>query len=309
MRIIGISGLPNSESYKRSRYPDLDCSEHRIRQGLDSAAALLCDGEIVAAAAEERFTGDKQTGSFPIHAIRYCLAERGLRIDQIDALVHAFDYAPYEKLWRIDASSSEHFDTVFSRAALLGEVERHLPGLSQSRVHHIGHHLAHAASAYFTSGWDECLTVVVDGMGEVHAASVYHAHKGQLRKLHEISALHSIGIFYSLMTLHLGFDFNGDEYKIMGLAPYGDPARYRDFFRKTAEFRPNGSICIPALGLNRTRPERDNYTATRRFLEEQIGPRRRSDEEVTDCHRDLAAALQEWLESAMLHICGHLQRA
>ena len=308
MNILGISGLSNSETFKRSLYPELDSSELRIRQGLDSAAALLCDGEIVAAAAEERFTAEKQTGRFPVRAINYCLAEQGLRIDQIDAFVHAFDYAPYEKVWRMDASSSEMYDAVFSRAALLRDVERHFPGFPESRVHHVSHHLAHAASAYFTSSWDECLTVVVDGMGEVHSATVYHARRNELKKLHEISALHSMGILYSLITLHLGFDFNGDEYKIMGLAPYGDPARYRGFFDRAAEFRPNGSICIPALGLNRTRRERDNYIATRHFLAQQLGPSRKSDEDVTSCHRDLAAALQEWLEKAMLHICGHFQR-
>src|SRR5262245_15674595 len=308
MRILGISGLANSESYKRSRYPHLDPSEHRIRQGLDAAAALVCDGEIVAAAAEERFTGEKQTGAFPVRAIKYCLAEQGLRIDQIDAIVHSFDYGPYQKAWRMDASSADMYDVVFSRAALLREVERHFPGFPESRVHHVSHHLAHAASAYFTSGWDECLTIVVDGMGEVHAATVYHASKGELRKLHEISALHSIGILYSLITLHLGFDFNGDEYKIMGLAPYGDAGRYREFFKQAVEFRSNGSICIPALSLNRTREERDNYTATRRFLEEHLGPRRKKDEEITPYHRDLAAALQEWLETTMLHICSHFQK-
>jgi carbamoyltransferase len=308
MKILGISGLANSESYKRNCYPDLDPSEHRIRQGLDAAAGLVCDGEINAAAAEERFTGEKQTGAFPVGAINYCLAERGLRMDQIDAIVHAFDYAPYQKAWQLDASSADMYNAVYSRAALLHEVERHFPGFPESRVHHVSHHLAHAASAYFTSGWDECLTIVVDGMGEVHAATVYHAHKNELHKLHEISALHSIGTLYSLITLHLGFDFNGDEYKIMGLAPYGDPGRYRKFFERAIEFRDNGSICIPALGLNRTREERDNYTATRSFLEKELGPRRKSSEEVTACHRDLAAALQEWLERTMIHICGHFQR-
>src|SRR5262245_44448002 len=151
MRILGISGLANSESYKRARYPHLDCSEHRIRQGLDSAAALLCDGEIVGAAAEERFTGEKQTGAFPVQAIHYCLAERGLAMDQIDALVHSFDYAPYEKAWRMESSSAEMYEAVLSRAALLRDVKRHFPDFPQSRIHHVSHHLAHAASAYFTS--------------------------------------------------------------------------------------------------------------------------------------------------------------
>jgi carbamoyltransferase len=308
MKIIGISGLANSESYKRARYPDIDPSEHRIRQGLDSAAALVCDGEIIAAAAEERFTGEKQTGAFPVRAIQYCLAEQGLQIDGIDAFAHAFDYAPYERVWRMDPSSAKMYDAVFSRAALLREVEHYFPGFPAARVHHISHHLAHAASAYFTSGWDECLTIVVDGMGEVHGATIYHASQNKLTKLHEISALHSIGILYSLITLHLGFDFNGDEYKIMGLAPYGDPARFREFFKRVGELRSNGSIRIPSLGLNGTRDERDNYTATRRFLEQQLGPRRKSDEEITNYHRDLAAALQEWLEMAMLHICSHFRQ-
>jgi carbamoyltransferase len=308
MNILGISGLPNSESYKRSLYPHLDSSEQRIRQGLDSAAALVCDGEIVGAAAEERFTAEKQTGAFPVRAINYCLIEHGLRMDQIDAVVHAFDYAPFEKVWRMDPSSAKMYDAVYSRAALTCDMGRHFPGFPASRVHHVSHHIAHASSAYFTSGWDDCLTVVVDGMGEMHSATVYHARKNELKKLHEISALHSIGVLYSLITLHLGFDFNGDEYKIMGLAPYGDPARYRRFFERAVEFRSNGSICIPALGVNRTREERDNYTATRRFLEEQLGPRRTSDEEVTASHRDLAAALQEWLERVMLHICRHFQQ-
>jgi carbamoyltransferase len=308
MKIIGISGLANSEPYKRARYPDLDRSEHRIRQGLDSAAAMLCDGEVVAAAAEERFTGEKQTGAFPVRAIQYCLAEQALQIDQIDAIVHAFDYSPYERFWRMDPSSADMYDAVFSRAALLREVEHYFPGFPASCVYNISHHLAHAASAYFTSGWDECLTIVVDGMGEVHSATVYHARNNKLTKLHEISALHSIGILYSLITLHLGFDFNGDEYKIMGLAPYGDPGRFKEFFKYAGEFRPNGSICIPSLGLNRSREERDNYTATRRFLEQQLGPKRKSDEEITSYHRDLAAGLQEWLEMAMLHICTHFRQ-
>ena len=99
----------------------------------------------------------------------------------------------------------------------------------------MGHHLAHAASAAYTSGWDECLVVVNDAMGEIESLSVYDFHDGQLEKLRTIGANDSIGILYSLVTLHLGFDFNSDEYKIMGLAPYGDPARFRPFFEQAVE--------------------------------------------------------------------------
>lgn len=307
MRIVGISGLANSAQFKAAG-KDLEPEEQRIRQGLDAAAALIVDGEIVAAAAEERFTGDKQTGSFPVGAIQYCLAEAGLSIDDVDEIVHGFEFSPYEKVWRLDSASAELYDHVLSRPALLHELKRHFPGFPPDRVHHVQHHLAHAASAFYTSGWDECLTVVIDGMGEVHSASIYHAHDGKLKKLREISASNSIGILYSLITLHLGFDFNGDEYKVMGLAPYGNPDRFRAFFEKNVEFLPNGTIRIPILALNQTREERDNYRATRRFLDEELGPRRKKGEAVSDQHRDIAAALQECLEKTMLHICGYFQQ-
>jgi len=307
LKILGISGLSNSAHYK-SCHGNPEPEELRIRQGLDSAAALLVDGEIVAAAAEERFTGEKQTGSFPVGAINYCLSENNLHIGQIDEIVHAFDYLPYEKLWRSDDTAAELYDKVFSRSALLKDTQSYFPGFPKDRVHHLPHHLAHAASAYLTSGWDECLVAVVDGMGEVDSATIFHGRDGKLKKLHSISALHSIGVLYSLVTLHLGFDFNGDEYKIMGLAPYGCPERFRPFFEKAVELLPDGSIRIPLLSLNRTREERENYRASRRFLETELGPRRKTNDEVTECHRDLAAALQECLERTMLHICSYFQK-
>ena len=172
-------------------------------------------------------------------------------------------------------------------------------------MHQVNHHLSHAASAFYTSGWDDCLVVVIDGMGEIHSATAYHAHDNQLDKLAEIGAKDSIGILYSVITLHLGFDFNSDEYKIMGLAPYGDPSRYRPFFEQAVELLANGTIKIPMLRLNEARDDRENYGATRRYLEEHLIPKRTPDSDITDDHRDVAAALQECLDKVMLHICGH----
>src|ERR1041385_1833153 len=106
-------------------------------------------------------------------------------------------------------------------------------------------------------------------------------------------------ILYSLVTLHLGFDFNSDEYKIMGLAPYGDPTRFRSFFDQAVQLCPSGSVKIPILRLNRTRDERENYTATRRYLEDNLVKERNPDDEITDEHRDVAAALQEGLDRVM----------
>src|SRR5262249_53533400 len=158
------------------------------------------------------------------------------------------------------------------------------------RFHQVNHHLAHAASAYFTSGWPECLVVVIDGMGEAHSATVYHAHDNQLDTLEEISANDSIGVLYSLITLHLGFDFNSDEYKIMGLAPYGDPAKFRAFFQQAVARLDDGRFRIPLLRMNQARQDRENYGATRRYLEDHLIPCRIPEAEITEVHRDVAAA-------------------
>ena len=166
---------------------------------------------------------------------------------EIDAIVHAFDYAPYRAMYALDPVSNELYREVLSHEAFVGQVARALPDFPSERVGHVDHHLAHAASAYLTSGWDECLVVVIDGMGEAHGATVYRAGGGRLEVLHRISAADSLGILYSIVTLHLGFDFNSDEYKIMGLAPYGDPERFRPFFDAAIELRSDGGWAIPPL--------------------------------------------------------------
>src|SRR5262249_39982933 len=113
---------------------------------------------------------------------------------------------------------------------------------------------------------------------------------------------------YSLVTLHLGFDFNSDEYKIMGLAPYGDPGRFRPFFEDAVRLQIDGSIRIPILHLNRTSDERERYTATRAYFETNLISSRDPNKEITRDHEDVAAALQECLDRSMLHLCGHFGR-
>ena len=139
------------------------------------------------------------------------------------------------------------YEEVFSRQALLAQVNEHCPEFPSERVHQVNHHLSHAASAYFTSGWDECLVVVLDAMGETQSGSIFHGSRGKFEKLREISANDSLGILYSLVTYHLGFDFNSDEYKIMGLAPYGDPRQFEGVFQQMLECRPDGTVRIPIL--------------------------------------------------------------
>lgn len=309
MNILGISGLEGAIPFKRAHWPGLDEREYRISQGHDAAAALVIDGVPVAAAAEERFNREKHSARFPQNAIEYCLRQARLEPEDIDLIVHSFDYLSYQRAFSIDAVTSRQYRAVFSREALIDLLKRDLPGFPEERLQHVNHHLAHAASAYYTSGWDDCLVVVVDAMGESQSASVYRGRGNQLEPLAEIGALDSIGILYSLVTLHLGFEFNSDEYKIMGLAPYGDPARYRSFFDEAVELCAGGGLRIPVLRLNKTREERENYMATRRILDAKLFPARLPQEDLTDLHRDAAAALQECLDRAMIHICGHYAKA
>jgi carbamoyltransferase len=305
MKVIGISGVDGTVDFKRRHWPGLDEREYRISQGHDSAAALVVDGEFVVGVAEERISRLKHTGAFPIGSILACLAWAGIQRHEIDEIVHAFDYTPYRAMYALDPVSRALYQEVLSREAFKSQVARALPDFPLERVRHVDHHLSHGASAYLTSGWDECLVIVIDGMGEAHGATVYHARDGQLEVLHRISAADSLGILYSVVTLHLGFDFNSDEYKIMGLAPYGDPERFRPLFDSAVELLPDGGWEIPPLKLNLTREERENHIGTRRFLAEQLIAPRSPDSEINPVHQDVAAGLQACLDRALLHIGTH----
>lgn len=305
MHILGVSGLPRSMSFKRRHWPSLDEREYRMSQGHDAAAVLVSDGRIVAAAAEERFVRCKHTGAFPVRAIEFCLAEGGIGIDAVDEIVHGFDYGPYAALY---AQAGDRFREVYSPAAFADSVAAHFPTVPPDRIRHLNHHLAHAASAYFTSGWDECIVAVIDGMGEVEGVSVYHAHDGSLHRIYRVLAADSIGIFYSLVTFHLGFDFNADEYKIMGLAPYGDPQRFRRFFEETIRLMPGGAVQIPPLYANRTEEDCETYLGTRRFLHEHLIPARAPEAELTQDHQDVAAALQRRLDEVVRHVTAEAAR-
>jgi carbamoyltransferase len=286
--------------FKRTHCPGADERGYRISQGHDSAAALVIGGSLVAAAAEERFNLEKHSGALPVGATRYCLAEAGISLDEIDEIVHAFDYSPYEQIYSLDPRSQELYRKVLSREALLESIQSNFPEFPPERVCHIPHHLAHAASAYFTSGWLRALVVVIDGMGETQSATVYRA-KDSLND-HEILPATRWDLLFPRNSIRL---FNADEYKIMGLAPFGDPKRFRPFFEQAVELQADGTVRIPALRLNRKREERENYLATRQYLSEKLVKQRGPDEEITDIHRDVAAALQDCLNRVILHICSH----
>jgi carbamoyltransferase len=308
VKIIGVSGIDGTMSFKRRHWPGRDEREYRISQGHDSAAALVVDGECVAAVAEERISRRKHTGDFPLGAIEACLEIGGLDLTEVDEIAHSFDYGPFERMYSLDPVTADLYREALSPSAFVAQVARALPAFPTDRVRHVDHHLAHAASAAFTSGWDDCLVIVIDGMGEAHGASVYRATGTRLEPMLRVPASKSIGIFYSIVTLHLGFDFNSDEYKIMGLAPYGDAKRFAAFFDDAVRLVDDGSWDIPPLRQNHTRDEREFHNGVRRWLTDELLAPREPDAPIEQVHMDVAAGLQAALDRAILHLCGEAGR-
>jgi carbamoyltransferase len=312
VNIIGFSGLHHGVPFKRRLWPNLTPREYRIAQGFDSAAALVSTGKIRAAAAEERFSRQKATGSFPVEAIRYCLAEGALAPSDIDYIAHNFDYGRREvrAQFRIrnafsapDTLASDEFEEVYSPEAQIRLLDEHFPGIVwNEKFVPVAHHLAHAASTFFPSGFDEALILVSDGMGELESTTVAVGSGHEIKLLKQVRAPHSLGILYGVFTLYLGFYMNLDEYKVMGLAPYGNPRRYVDRMMDLVSLQPDGTYVIPVLAQNRTRAEQETHGRTLGVLAEMFGPPREENAELTQRHMDLAAALQAVLQTSLLHV-------
>ncbi|GAA4929966.1 carbamoyltransferase C-terminal domain-containing protein [Actinomycetospora succinea] len=300
--VLGLSGLPHSQEHLRATNPDIAPLDERICQGLDSAAALIVDGRLVAAASEERFTGEKGTGSLPVQAIASCLADAGVTPDDVDLIAHGFDYERHRRAFQIAGAP---FDEVYASTT----VTDGLTELGWSRVTErfrpVRHHVAHAESALAPSGFDRALVVVSDGMGEAESLSIFRAEGDELELLHTVPIAASLGILYSIATRFLGFQFNNDEYKVMGLAPYGDPERFRPVFEKLARADlergtvvvdwPAGSLTEPAAG----------YPHARAFLAEAAFTPQTPDGDIHRDEADFAAALQERLTTVLVELVGH----
>lgn len=223
----------------------------------DAAAALLCDGELVAVVAEERLSRRKHDAGFPVHAIRHCLREARLKPEQADLVV--FYEKPFLKYHRLLNSYLRYFPRswpaltealhrFFSNKMWIRQTIARRLKISPKRVLFVPHHLSHAASAFFASPFDEAAIVTLDGVGEWATGAIAHgsssaAQDGQnsIRMLREMCYPDSLGLLYSVFTAYLGFEVNEGEYKVMGMAPYGQP-RYLDEIQKVIEIYPDGSI-------------------------------------------------------------------
>lgn len=306
MRILGYSGFDRSVSFKRARFPNLGSREYRIVQGLDSAVALVDDGGVRFAAAEERFSGLKSTGAFPIGAIRACLHHARLNPDAIDVVAHAFAYDCVKPLYDHDEVSRAQYAEVYDPALQHEYLRSHVADVDwASRFVAVPHHLAHAASAFYQSGFAESLILVSDGMGETQSASVLVGSDSGLSTLASIPAFHSMGVLYSVFTLYLGFAFNMDEYKVMGLAPYGDERRYFSRIMDLVRLGADGTYAIPFFAEDKTLEEQQTHRGMLRALSEMFGPPREPEGPMEQRFVDLAAALQAVLQTCQLHVLGH----
>ncbi len=279
----------------------------------DSAACLLRDGRIVAAAQEERFTRVKHDERFPSHAVASCLKEAGISIDQVDAI--GFYEKPLVKFDRLLesylASVPRGYQSYLMAMPLwLGrklwladDIQREL-GTTQTILFG-DHHESHAASAFYPSPFEEAAVVTIDGVGEWTTSSIGHGRGADLTMLREMRFPHSVGLLYSAFTYFTGFKVNEGEYKVMGLAPYGEP-RYEQAIRDhVVEVHEDGSIRLNLEHFEFVH----GLTMTGNGFERLFGgPARRPDGPVTQREMDLARSVQEIVEDVMLRMARTAHR-
>ncbi|MBI4564976.1 MAG: carbamoyltransferase [Planctomycetes bacterium] len=287
----------------------------------DAAACIVVDGTLIAAAEEERFRRIKHWAGVPTQAIRYCLREAG--VEWKDVRVIASNRDPKANLLRkaiFTLSRRPGFDLVRDRLKnalrvrdLKSALETEL-GPAAADITRVEHHRAHLASAFFVSPFDDAALLSVDGFGDFVSTMTAEGRGADNRVFDKVAFPHSLGLFYTAVTQYLGFPKYGDEYKVMGLAPYGEPTHLRQM-EDIAQLGPGGTFRLnldyflhhsegvamtwdggePAMG----RAFSDKFAET-------FGPVRRPDEPLEDRHRDLAASLQAMYEKAFFHLLNHL---
>ena len=281
----------------------------------DSAAALLVDGRIVAAAQEERFTRKKHDSGFPTNAVAFCLAEAGIEASDLDYV--GFYDKPLLKFERLLETYLAYAPRGFGsflqampqwlkqKLHLPREIRQGLGGNYRKSITFAEHHESHAASAFFPSPFDDAAILTLDGVGEWATASYGVGHGNRIALTHELRFPHSLGLLYSAFTYYTGFRVNSGEYKLMGLAPYGTPT-YADLIRdQLIDLKPDGSFKMDMSyfsyceGLQMTSPAFDRLFG---------GPRRAPESPITQREMDIAASIQLVTEEIMLAAARHVHR-
>ena len=287
----------------------------------DSAAALICDGDIVAASQEERYTRKKHDQGFPVHALQDCLTSAGLGLKDIDRI--AFYEKPFVKFERLLetylAFAPRGFksfstaipvwlreklylkDHLLTELAKLGQSKKEL----ESRLVFSEHHLSHAASAYYPSPFDNAVVLTMDGVGEWATTSLAQGAGHHLQILREIHFPHSLGLLYSAFTYYTGFKVNSGEYKLMGLAPYGQPRFAQTILDHLIDLKPDGSyrLCLEYFDYC------TGLTMTNARFDELFGaPPRKPEQRLTQREMDLAASVQAVTEEVVLRLTRSIAR-
>jgi carbamoyltransferase len=290
MRILGISGLYH-----------------------DSAAALVVDGRIEAAAQEERFTRRKHDAEFPKHAVEYCLSVAGCRLDELDAVVfYDKPFIKFERLLETYLSFAprgfQSFkmamplwlrDKLFQKQIIAKELKTFSAGFGVGKLLFTEHHLSHAASAFYPSPFEEAAVLTMDGVGEWATMTLAIGRGNDLKVHKELHFPHSLGLLYSAVTYYIGFKVNSGEYKVMGLAPYGTPRFAKLMLEKLIDLKEDGSFQLDqsyfnyGVGLTMTN---DRFAAL--FGE----PVRKPEQLLTQFHMDMAASVQAVTEEIVLRL-------
>jgi len=290
----------------------------------DAAACLVKDGELIAAVEEERFRRVKHWGGFPSESIRYCLKEAGISLGDVDhvavntdnranrwrklAFVLTSGVSPGYVLNRLRARRE--------RTDIAGNLRDALPEQEfRGAIHAVEHHLCHLASAFLVSPYDNAVAVSVDGFGDFSSAAWGLGEGGRLTVDGRVYFPHSLGVFYEAMTQFIGFPHYGDEYKVMGLAPYGEP-RFVEQMKQVLKLNGDGSFALDLRYFRHATGEGANYqvkdgipSGGRLWSDELaglLGPARQSDAPLEDKHRDIARSAQATYESAFFNLLNAL---
>jgi carbamoyltransferase len=286
----------------------------------DSAAALIVDGEIIAAAQEERFTRKKHDPSYPTNAINYCLSEAGLTLNQVSYI--AFYDKPFLKFERLletyiafAPKGLQSFrmampvwlrEKLFLKDMLLREIKKADNHFDAEKLMFGEHHFSHAASAFYASPFEEAVVLTLDGVGEWATTTVAIGRGNELDIVKEIHFPHSLGLIYSAFTYYTGFRVNSGEYKVMGLAPYGEP-KYKDLILdKLIDLKEDGSFRLDQSYFNYA----TGLTMTNQKFANLFGePVRKPDtDKLTQFHMDIAASVQAVTEKIVLTITRSLAK-
>lgn len=286
----------------------------------DSAAAILKDGEIIGAAQEERFTRIKQDAGFPVQAIQYCLDEAHIELKDVGAIVFYDD--PSLKFKRIIRTYVDYFpkSVPFAFKSLPVWLTKKLywktnlvecfkesfgVNISKNLIHNTTHHHSHAASAFYSSPYEEAAVLVLDGVGEFDTATLWHGKANGLTKQQSIEFPHSIGLLYSAMTSYIGFKVNSGEYKVMGLAPYGEP-KYVDLIKKELiHISEDGTFELDMSYFDF--PYANNMTSDK--LHNLFGrPPREAETEVSQFEMDIARSIQDVTEEVVILLAKNAKK-